>query len=57
MDMTNSTAGGGNGICCEVKNCAYHQGQDNCTAQSVQVGPQFANSSAETVCSTFRPKN
>lgn len=45
------------GIVCDVKNCVYHGACDNCcTASAISVGPSYAESSAETVCATFRPK-
>ncbi len=46
----------GNYIRCDVKNCHYHQKDDSCSAQEVSVGPTFANSSADTVCATFKPQ-
>lgn len=45
------------GIVCDVKNCAYHDGDNFCTANRIQVGPSFANSSGQTACATFKPKN
>lgn len=44
------------GIHCDVENCEYHEGECHCTAGMIDVGPQSATSSAETVCSTFKPK-
>jgi len=44
------------GISCEVKNCVYHDKGCHCTAEKVNIGPQHANTSADTVCSTFRPQ-
>ena len=41
-------------IKCDVKNCQYHK-DCYCTADMIQVGPQYASSSADTVCVTFRP--
>ncbi len=45
------------GIHCDVKNCVWHDGKCTCTADKVQVGPSFAISSADTICSTFRAKD
>ncbi|MBP1559257.1 MAG: DUF1540 domain-containing protein [Oscillospiraceae bacterium] len=44
------------GICCDVKNCVYHDKGCHCTAEKVNIGPQHANTSADTICSTFRPQ-
>ena len=44
------------GITCDVKNCQYHSGECNCTAEMIKVGPNFACTSAETVCATFKAK-
>ncbi len=44
-----------NKIICNVTNCAYHEPNDSCSAKEVKVGPQFASSSEDTLCSTFRP--
>ena len=50
-----------NYISCNVSNCAYNDEQCHCTAGEVVVGQQFCNSTAqtsdETVCSTFYPRN
>lgn len=47
-------------IYCDVVNCAYNDDRCHCTAPSIEVGTQnrgcTASCSAETVCSTFRPK-
>lgn len=45
------------GINCDVKNCVYHDGECNCTADRVAVGPTYASSCSDTVCATFRPKS
>lgn len=45
-----------NSICCNVENCVYHDKSCTCTAEKVNIGPQHANSSADTICSTFRPQ-
>ena len=44
------------GIVCDVKNCAYHAGQNNCCAGSISVGPCDAKCSANTNCATFKPR-
>ena len=44
------------GICCDVKNCAFHDGQNECYAGTICVGPCEANCSANTSCATFKPK-
>ncbi|MBF8983349.1 DUF1540 domain-containing protein [Lutibacter sp. B2] len=44
---------------CHVSNCKYNQ-TNYCIAQKIDVAPQngsFSNSSYDTVCSTFEPKN
>lgn len=45
------------GVVCEVSNCVYHDCKSACTADTIKVGPEHANSSADTVCSTFRPRS
>jgi hypothetical protein len=44
------------GIHCDVTNCAYHDPQCKCSADNISVGPDYASSSADTVCSTFKQK-
>jgi hypothetical protein len=44
------------GIHCEVTNCSFHDPSCKCSANQVKVGPTYAASSTETVCSTFKPK-
>lgn len=59
MDMNKNCANGkcvNEGITCDVKNCQYHSGECNCTAEMIKVGPNFACTSAETVCATFKAK-
>jgi hypothetical protein len=46
-----------NGVRCDVANCHYNKAGGQCTAKQVKVGPQFANSSSDTVCDTFKPAN
>ncbi|MBR2350560.1 MAG: DUF1540 domain-containing protein [Clostridia bacterium] len=43
------------GIVCGVKSCAYHDGKDQCHAQSVCIGPCDAQCSASTACATYKP--
>ena len=45
------------GIVCDVHNCAYHDGDNYCTADRIAVGPSFATSCADTVCASFKPRN
>ena len=44
------------GICCDVKNCVYHDGEKNCMTKEISVGPHHAKSSADTICATFKAK-
>ena len=44
------------GVNCEVKNCAYHNGINECYAGCISVGPREADSSSRTACATFKPK-
>lgn len=46
---------GKNNIVCDVTNCVYNNSKKQCTAKEVKVGPQYASSSADTICATFRP--
>ena len=43
------------GIDCDVKSCAYHDGEDKCHAESVCIGPCDAKCSASTACATYKP--
>jgi hypothetical protein len=43
------------GITCDVTNCYYNEHQ-TCCAEEIKVGPQYAASSSDTVCATFRPR-
>lgn len=45
------------GITCDVRNCAYHDGDCYCTAQKIAVGPSFATSCSDTVCATFKQRS
>ena len=42
------------GINCDVKNCAYNDGENHCTAGKIAVGPGYATSCTDTVCATFK---
>ena len=55
---TSDTKGGKHirGVVCDVKNCAYHDGDSYCAAGRIAVGPSFARTAGETVCATFKPK-
>ena len=44
------------GIKCDVKNCMYHSGECNCVAEQIAVGPHHAETSADTICATFKQK-
>jgi len=44
------------GITCDAKNCVYHDQDNYCTADKVNVGHSYATSSTETVCATFKEK-
>jgi hypothetical protein len=45
-----------NHVRCEVTNCRYNHG-DACGAEEITVGPSFAITRSDTVCSTFKPEN
>ena len=44
-----------NKIVCDVTNCVYNDSNKKCTAKEVKVGPQYASSSADTICAPFKP--
>lgn len=44
------------GICCNVRNCEYHDCDTHCTASEIAVGPSSATTSADTACATFKQK-
>lgn len=44
------------GIACSVKNCKYNGGEGYCTAESVSIGPGYAESCTDTACATFKKK-
>ncbi len=41
------------GICCEVDNCKYNNGNSCCTAGSITVKNKMALMGEETMCDTF----
>ena len=45
------------GVKCDVKNCVYHSGEKHCTAKCIAVGPQSTQTSADTICATFKQKD
>ena len=45
------------GVSCDVKNCAYHDGDSFCTADRINVGPSYATACTDTVCTSFKPKS
>ena len=44
------------GIKCSVENCYYHDMDTCCTAKEISVGPRAADTSGDTLCATFKPK-
>ena len=44
------------GVYCDVKTCMYHDSVEHCTAKKISIGPSFASTSNDTICSTFKPK-
>lgn len=44
-----------NGVRCEVSNCTFNE-HKACSAKEIKVGPQFAASSSDTICATFKPE-
>lgn len=40
-------------ICCDVANCEYHNLENYCTAKKINVGPSYAESTSDTICTTF----
>ncbi len=43
-------------LSCSVRNCVYNEDDRYCTAPRINVGPSRAQSCAETVCATFKPR-
>ena len=46
-----------NGITCDAQGCIYHDGDNYCTADRVNIGNIVARTSVETRCATFEPKS
>ncbi len=44
------------GVKCDVVNCIYNDKHEKCTANQIRVGPQYASTSDETICDTFKPQ-
>ena len=44
------------GINCDVKSCYFNDCCEHCTAEKIVVGPSYASTSNDTICSTFKPK-
>ena len=44
------------GVVCDVKNCAFHDGVNDCFAGTIMVGPRDADCSSSTACATFKPR-
>lgn len=42
------------GITCDVVTCKYHHGEGQCCAGHIKVGPNQAEVSRETLCTTFK---
>ena len=57
MSDTKRYSGKSATIGCDAANCSYHDELDNCTAGHIKVDGKRAESTGETCCSTFRPKN
>ncbi len=45
------------GIKCDVTNCQYNSGSEKCSANEIKVGPQYATTSSDTICATFKPES
>ena len=55
MNQDKSHSPNNNGkIVCDVTNCVYNDDNRHCTAKQIKVGPQYASSSADTLCVTFK---
>ena len=46
-----------NRVKCVVDSCAYHQTGDHCLAENIEVQHRHANTSGQTGCATFAPKD
>ena len=55
QNMNNTVDDALYGVHCDVTNCYYNE-QKACTAEDIKVGPQYAATSADTVCATFKPR-
>lgn len=44
------------GITCSAVNCIYNGQNNRCEADHIYVGNEFSQSTAETNCTTFYPK-
>lgn len=44
------------GVNCDAKNCAFNDGEHQCCAGRINVGPRDADCSSDTICATFKPK-
>ncbi|MCL2546506.1 MAG: DUF1540 domain-containing protein [Oscillospiraceae bacterium] len=45
-----------NGVSCSVSTCTHHGPGNICCAKTIKVGTEYAESKAETFCSTFENK-
>lgn len=45
------------GVMCDVSNCTYHDGRGYCYAHKINIGPSYANTTADTICATFKQKD
>ena len=56
MGIFNKNDDSMNAVACDVLNCVYHGSEKHCNAKSINVGPSYAVSGSDTVCSTFKQK-
>lgn len=56
MEQKNNCCRHIQGVKCDVENCYYNDCRTHCTANEIAVGPHGADSSAQTLCATFKPK-
>ena len=52
-EMDERSPGRLRGVSCDVKSCAFHDGESFCTAPRIAVGPTSALRAAETACATY----
>ena len=45
-----------NGVNCTVSTCTHYGAGNVCQAKNIKVGTEYAESKAETFCSTFENK-